>query len=85
MKKANSNFIESITKLSQHVFLERLKDDEIIHIINDRFPTFSSHKIGEKLLQVYKALDFLTNSDENDELSSYRKSLIREVRNLTLR
>ena len=71
--------------MSQHVYLERLKDDEIIDIINDRFPTLSFHKIGEKLLQVYKSLDFLTNSDENNELSSYKNSLIREVRNLTLR
>lgn len=94
-KRPNTNFIDSITKLSRYVYLEKLNDTESVKILCEKYPNFklgssTSLQIAEKLLQVFKSLDFLTDSSHMHTSSlgqtfSNQQHMIKENRLLTLR
>lgn len=97
----NYSFIESIQKLSRHVMLDEFKDSEIVEIICEKYPNFalaSASKIAEKLIDIYRSLDFSssstnaslehnlhTTSDESTSLANIRSNFIKEARSLSLR
>lgn len=90
-KRANGSFIDTIQKLSRHVRLEPYKDAEIVTIICQRYPNFAANKIADKLLEIYKSLDYTEPRLVSDEalsgisFTNFRASFAKEGRFLSLR
>lgn len=79
----NLNFIQSIKKLCRSVRLDVLSDEEIITIICEKYASFgiaSTTHLAQKLLDIYKYLDFSRPIEVGGEMVR-----VRDNRHLSLR